>query len=110
MVGYIENGYIEPYVPEGMQYMSPGFYDPEGYWFAIDNGPYVIVYNTRFVSPEEAPKTWADLLDPSGRTPSGLSIRARLPVFKRPSACGRIIWRSALASPSAGTSSQKWRS
>ena len=72
MVGYIENGYIEPYVPEGMQYMSPGFYDPEGYWFAIDNGPYVIVYNTRFVSPEEAPKTWADLLDPKWKDAIGI--------------------------------------
>ena len=33
--------------------------------FTLANGRYaVIVYNRRFVSPEEAPQTWDDLLDP----------------------------------------------
>lgn len=41
-----------------------GFKDKDGYWTAYYVNPLVIAYNTRQVSPQEAPKDYADLLQP----------------------------------------------
>jgi iron(III) transport system substrate-binding protein len=38
--------------------------DPEGYWNDLWDSYYVIGYNTRQVSPKEAPAKWEDLLEP----------------------------------------------
>lgn len=41
-----------------------GFKDKDGYWTAYYVNPLVIAYNTRQVSPQEAPKDYPDLLQP----------------------------------------------
>lgn len=46
--------------------------DPEGYWNASYIIPYVITYNTKLISKQEAPKTYADLLDPKWKGKIGI--------------------------------------
>jgi len=59
-------GQLLPYSSPEAAAVKPGF-RTEGP-FALANGRYaVIVYNTRFVPAEEAPKGWDDLLDPKWR-------------------------------------------
>lgn len=41
-----------------------GFKDPQGYWTALYQIPYVIGYNTRLVPPKDAPASYEDLLNP----------------------------------------------
>lgn len=38
--------------------------DPDGYYFTTSANPTVIIYNTKLVKPEDAPKNWTDLVDP----------------------------------------------
>lgn len=59
-------GQLLPYSSPEAAAVKPGF-RTEGP-FALANGRYaVVVYNTRFVPAEEAPKGWDDLLDPKWR-------------------------------------------
>ena len=37
--------------------------DPDGYYFTTSANPTVIIYNTKLVKPEDAPKNWPDLVD-----------------------------------------------
>lgn len=39
-------------------------YDPEGYWAAFEVTPIVIAFNTKWVPPEEVPRSYEDLLNP----------------------------------------------
>ena len=41
-----------------------GFKDPQGYWTALYQIPYVIGYNTQLVAPKDAPTSYEDLLNP----------------------------------------------
>jgi iron(III) transport system substrate-binding protein len=41
-----------------------GFKDPQGYWTALYQIPYVIGYNTRLVAAKDAPASYEDLLNP----------------------------------------------
>ena len=47
--------------------------DPEGYYFAWRSTLSPIAYNTKYVKPEDAPKSFADLLEPKWR---GLIVKA----------------------------------
>ncbi|MBP8036425.1 MAG: ABC transporter substrate-binding protein [Negativicutes bacterium] len=53
-----------------MKYDSPmrkditGNKDTEGFWTGVRINAIVMAYNTKKVKPEEAPKTWQELLDP----------------------------------------------
>lgn len=49
-----------------------GFKDPQGYWTAFYQIPYVIGYNTRQVAPKDAPASYEDLLNPRWRGLIGL--------------------------------------
>lgn len=44
--------------------LQPGAFDPEGFWQAFDITPMVMAFNTRQVSPADAPRTHTDLLHP----------------------------------------------
>ncbi len=57
-------GDVEPYVPESAAGIPDKFKDPDGYWHALNLYFLTTVYNTDMVSPDEAPKTYEDLLDP----------------------------------------------
>ena len=52
------------YTPAGVDAFPAGFKDKDGYYFTLRATVNVIAYNTKLVSPAEAPKTWKDLLDP----------------------------------------------
>ena len=59
------NGWLEPYVPEDVAKHFPLEHkDPDGMFASQRAWLSVIGYNTNLVKPEEAPKSFADLLDP----------------------------------------------
>ena len=66
-----ENGLLMKYIPpEGEAYGK--FRDPEGFWTGTYILPYVITYNTKLISRQEAPKKYEDLLDPKWKGKIGL--------------------------------------
>jgi iron(III) transport system substrate-binding protein len=52
------------YVSDEAAVYREGFKDPQGYWTALYQIPYVIGYNTRLVAPKDAPTSYEDLLNP----------------------------------------------
>ncbi len=48
------------------------FKDPDNYWFGLYVKPHVIGYNTKLVSPSEAPSSFEDLLDPKWKGKIGV--------------------------------------
>ena len=59
-----EKKLLMKYTPAGVDAFPAGFKDKDGYYFTLRATVNVIAYNTKLVSPAEAPKTWKDLLDP----------------------------------------------
>jgi iron(III) transport system substrate-binding protein len=60
----IERQLITPYLaPERDQFMDQ-FKDPKGYWIGIFVNNLVLAYNTKMVAAKDAPKDYADLLQP----------------------------------------------
>jgi iron(III) transport system substrate-binding protein len=57
-------GVLAPYKSPNSEGISAVFKDPEGYWTGFSARMRVIIYNTRMVKPEEAPKSIFDLTDP----------------------------------------------
>jgi iron(III) transport system substrate-binding protein len=59
------DGWLMPYLPEDVaKYYDPSFYDPDGTFVTTRILVAPIAYNTSLVKPEDAPKSYADLLDP----------------------------------------------
>ena len=59
------NGWLEPYVPEDVAKHFPAEHkDADGMYASQRAWLSVIGYNTNLVKPEDAPKSFADLLDP----------------------------------------------
>jgi iron(III) transport system substrate-binding protein len=64
-ISWKKNGWMAPFVSEDIaQHFLPQFRDPEG--MSATSRIYLssIAYNTNLVKPEDAPKSFADLLDP----------------------------------------------
>jgi ABC-type Fe3+ transport system substrate-binding protein len=60
----VDRNIISPYLsPERDAYISE-FKDPQGYWTAIYVNNLILAYNTNLLAPKDAPKDYADLLDP----------------------------------------------
>ena len=60
-----KNGWLEPYVPEDVAKYYPAEHkDPDGMFASFRVWVCIIAYNTNLVKAEEAPKSYADLLDP----------------------------------------------
>lgn len=57
-------GMLARYVSEEAGVLADGFKDPQGYWSAFYQIPYVIGYNTRQVAPKDVPASYEDLLHP----------------------------------------------
>ena len=55
------------YTPAGVDAFGAGFKDKDGYHYGLRATVNVIAYNTKALSPAEAPRTWKDLLDPKWR-------------------------------------------
>lgn len=59
------DGWLAPYVPEDVaKHFPPEHKDPDGTYATWRMTLSPIAYNTKFVKPNEAPKSFADLLDP----------------------------------------------
>ena len=60
-----KSGWLAPYLPEDVaKYFPADQFDPEGMYATSCAWLEVIGYNTGLVRPEDAPKSYADLLDP----------------------------------------------
>ncbi len=59
-----EKKLLMAYTPAGVDKFPAGFKDKDGYYFGLRATVNAIAYNTKVISPSEAPKTWKDLLDP----------------------------------------------
>jgi iron(III) transport system substrate-binding protein len=60
-----KNGWLAPFVSEDMvRYFPPEYRDPDGMFATTRIWLSSIAYNTNLVKPEDAPKSFADLLDP----------------------------------------------
>ena len=58
-------GWLAPYVPEDVaKHFSPEHVDPDGQFAIWRASLSVVGYNTKYVKPEQAPKSFADLLAP----------------------------------------------
>jgi len=64
-IAWKRDGILQPYVPEDVAKFYPAEHkDPDGQFASFRVGLSVIGYNTNLVKKEEAPKSFADLLDP----------------------------------------------
>ncbi len=60
-----KNGWLMPFVPEDVaKYFPDQYRDPDGMFATTRVWLSSIAYNTNLVKPEDAPKSFADLLDP----------------------------------------------
>jgi iron(III) transport system substrate-binding protein len=58
-------GILQPFMPEDLaKHYKPDQYDPDGQFAGFRVGLSVIGYNTSLVKPADAPKSFADLLEP----------------------------------------------
>ena len=65
ILSWKKNGWLAPFVSEDIaQHFLPEYRDPDG--MSATSRIYLssIAYNTKLVKPEDAPKSYADLLDP----------------------------------------------
>jgi iron(III) transport system substrate-binding protein len=68
-----DSGLLTKYVsPESANFPAK-FRDAEGYWNSTYVLPYVMTYNTKLVSRQDAPKTYEDLLNPKWNGKIGLA-------------------------------------
>jgi iron(III) transport system substrate-binding protein len=64
-IAWKRDGILAPYVPEDVAlHYPPEHRDPDGLFASWRSTLCVIGYNTKLVKPEEAPRSFADLLDP----------------------------------------------
>ena len=69
-------GLVQKYVSSENKAYPEGFKDREGYWYAFYLLPYVIGYNTNVIPPNEAPKSYEDLLNPKWKGKIGLEAES----------------------------------
>jgi ABC-type Fe3+ transport system substrate-binding protein len=62
-----EDGILGKYISPESKYYQEGLKNPEGFWTGLYSNVYVVVYNRKLVSAEEAPKTYQDLSNPKWR-------------------------------------------
>lgn len=67
-VAWRRNGWLAPYLPQDVaEHFAPGSADADGMYVTACASLSVIGYNTNLVKREDAPKSFADLLDPKWR-------------------------------------------
>jgi iron(III) transport system substrate-binding protein len=73
-IAWKRDGILQPYVPEDVaKFYPPEHRDPDGLFASFRVGMSVIGYNTNLVKAADAPKSFADLLDPKW---SGKMVKA----------------------------------
>jgi len=68
-------GVLAKYSSPHRQFAPEGTKDAEGYWTSIYLNLNVLGYNTKLVSPKEAPKSWDDLLAPRWKGKMGMDTK-----------------------------------
>jgi iron(III) transport system substrate-binding protein len=63
------------------KHFAPQFWDKEGRWYVADYTLAVIAYNTNLVKPAEAPKGYADLLNPKWKNDISIDNEPEQAVF-----------------------------
>jgi len=67
-VAWKRNGWLAPYLPDDVaRHFPPDAADPDGMYATVCASLSVIGYNTNLVKSEDAPNSFADLLDPKWR-------------------------------------------
>ena len=74
----LQKNLLQKYVSPQSSAYPEGFTDTDGFWTSVYSIPRVIAYNTSLVKPEEAPKTFEDLLNPRWKGRFGMSNTATL--------------------------------
>ena len=66
MPALMKRNALANYTPENAAYVAPAFQGlgQDGYYYPSTSTLMLIIVNTQKVTPEEAPKSWTDLLDP----------------------------------------------
>src|ERR1700761_5314459 len=65
LLAWKRQGILLPYVPEDVaKYYKPEHRDPDGTYAGFRATLCPVAYNTKLVKPEDAPKSYKDLLDP----------------------------------------------
>src|ERR1700682_2281991 len=65
MIVWSRDGWLAPYLPEEVARFYPAqYYDPDGLWLTQRVWLSSLGYNTNLVKPEDAPKSFVDLLEP----------------------------------------------
>ena len=84
-----KEGLLAPYKPTWADHVDPAYHDAEHRWYATYRSPLAIFYNSRGLTPEEAPKTWDELLDPKWK--GRITLRRPMPSgTMRTFICGMI--------------------
>ncbi|HEX8168327.1 MAG TPA: extracellular solute-binding protein [Beijerinckiaceae bacterium] len=87
-------GWLAPFVPEDVaRHYAPEHVDPDGLFATWKASLCVAGYNTRFVKATDAPRSYADLLDPKWR---GLIVKAH------PSYSGTILTETSVVARELG--------
>ena len=87
-------GWLAPFVPEDVaRHYAAEHVDPDGLFATWKASLCVVGYNTRFVKASEAPRSYADLLDPKWR---GLIVKAH------PSYSGTILTETSVVARELG--------
>jgi iron(III) transport system substrate-binding protein len=75
-INWKRDGLLTPYVPEDVaKHFPPEQIDSDGMYATVFALLSPISYNTNLVRPEDAPKSFADLLDPNGGAKSSKAAR-----------------------------------
>ena len=59
-----QKGYSAAYLSPELKAFPTGSFDPQGFWSSTEVTPLVLALNTNLVSPDEAPRSYQDLLQP----------------------------------------------
>lgn len=57
--------YLDKFVPDDDALINKNFRDPDYLWIGESPLPMVIMYNTKMIPEDKAPKAWKDILDPA---------------------------------------------
>jgi iron(III) transport system substrate-binding protein len=69
-------GFLQPFkTPEAVNYVASAI-EPGGRWISVREGYIGIGYNPKVIKPEDAPKTYQDLLDPKWKGKMAISSSA----------------------------------
>lgn len=82
---------LAPYRPTWAEHIPADSRDAQDRWYGIYETPEVIVYNSKVVQAEEAPRDWDDVLDPKWR--DKVLIRNPNPSDSMRAIFGAMIWR-----------------